>query len=112
MSIATGGYSIAIEKFSPQAVPHQYNVNEESAFYDGWIPTGLFWDLYDTNNETQQATIFKGVFVSDCFTRPLSELYSNLSGCQTVIDYRAKALTKIPSSQKKCMEDLFAGYGY
>lgn len=107
----TGGFDI--ENFSPQFTPSMITFADGSQggwHYGCWIPTGLWWDLWDTNNETNQRTVYGNTVVTDCATYPLPAMYNALAGCVRVTDMRPKIFNLNPNT--KCSLTLFNAYGY
>ena len=107
----TGGFDI--ENFSPQFTPSMITFADGSQggwHYGCWIPTGLWWDLWDTNNETNQRTVYGNTVVTDCATYPLPAIYNALAGCVRVTDMRPKIFNLNPNT--KCSLTLFNAYGY
>lgn len=83
----TGGFDI--ENFSPQFTPSMITFADGSQggwHYGCWIPTGLWWDLWDTNNETNQRTVYGNTVVTDCATYPLPAIYNGT--CWLCSSYR------------------------
>lgn len=99
----------ALEKFSPQAIPH--NPMNGGFNYNSWYPIGLFYDLWDETNESNQLTTSNG-FAKDCFSLSLPYLYGKLNGATNVTDFKNNILSTTPETDKQCMTELFKAYGY
>lgn len=99
-----------IENVQPRAIPH--NPMNGGFNLDSWYPCGLFWDLFDKNNEGNQQSTVEGKFAKDCFTLSLPYLYSKLNGATSVTDFKNNILSTTPEADKRCMTELFKAYGY
>ncbi len=107
---SVGSVNPLMENFEPQAIPHSYMNGGFN--YNSWMPIGLFWDLWDSQNELNQKSINHGPVVRDCFTLPLPYLFSKLQGAESVKGFKTNILATTPVNERECMDQLFKAYGY
>lgn len=102
----------ALEFFEPKSIPHLNPNGNADAHYNSWMPTGLFYDLWDRNNESNQKDVNGAPIIKDCFTLSLPYMYSKLNGATNIGEYKSNLLATTPQSEQDCLINLFKGYGY
>jgi len=123
LSFYSGGWNI--EVFTPHSPPHTIP-GTGGWHYDSWMPTGLWWDLYDGGldargrpvggNENNQLTVFSSPnnLTTDCAIVPIPYMFNSLGSSQTVFDAEPIILNtiKVNGGQGECAQGLFHAYGF